>query len=114
MTQVNRAQGRSEKVALCKRATVRSLAERRADFAAQMRAMALSDLSDVSRRLKALHADLEHRTGRQWTQYELADKLGIPHRTFQSWENGEVENRDGRGYDKMARFYSRRLERRRQ
>ena len=35
--------------------------------------------------------------------------MDIPLRTFQSWQNGEVENRDGKGYDKMARFYSRKL-----
>lgn len=96
-------------LALRKRADGRSLAARRAAFAEQMRQMALSDLSQVKDRLKGLHAELERVDGRKWTHYDLAAKMDIPPRTFQSWENGEVENRDGKGYDKIARFYSRRL-----
>ena len=111
MTQVKSAQENPRQVALRKRANARTLAQRRAAFAAQMRDMALSDLSQVSARLKRLHKELEEREGREWTQQQLAEKTGIPYRTFQSWENGEVENRDGKGYDKIARFYSRKLER---
>lgn len=96
-------------LALRKRATPHSLAARRRNFAAQMHDMAVSDLSNVSKRLKGLHSDLERETGRRWTHYDLADAMKIAPRTFQSWENGEVENRDGKGYDKMARFYSRKL-----
>src|SRR4051794_21390907 len=109
MTQVDGAQGTTPQLALKSRASRHSLASRRADFAARMREMALSDLSDVSERLKSLHRELELKDGRRWTQYELANKMEIPPRTFQSWEAGEVENRDGVGYDKIARFYSRRL-----
>lgn len=74
-----------------------------------MRKMALSDLSQVSTRLKGLKAELERKEGRKWADYDLAAEMGIKPRTFQSWQNGEVENRDGKGYDKMARFYSRKL-----
>ena len=109
MTQARHAQRRPNQVALPQRATARNLAQQRAAFAAQMRAMALSDLKQVSERLKGLHKELERVDGRKWTHYELAQKMGIPPRTFQSWENGEVENSDGKGYDKMARFYSRKL-----
>jgi transcriptional regulator with XRE-family HTH domain len=111
MTQVKGAQAKDRQVALRKRADDRSLAQRRADFAAQMRDMALSDLAQVSSRLKALHKEWEAKDGKRWTHYELAAAMKIPPRTFQSWENGEVENRDGKGYDKMARWYSRKLER---
>lgn len=71
--------------------------------------MAVSDLDKVSERLKGLHAELEKLEGRRVTFYELADGIGVAHRTLQSWENGEVENRDGTGYDKIARFYSKKL-----
>lgn len=86
-----------------------TLAARRAAFASQMRTMALTELSEVSKRLKSLHAELERKEGHKLTHYVLADKMKIAPRTFQSWENGEVENSDGKGYDKMARYYSRRL-----
>jgi hypothetical protein len=71
--------------------------------------MALSDLAQVSARLKALHKELERKEGRRWTYYDLSEATGIPHRTWQSWEGGEVENRDGKGYEKMARFYTKKL-----
>lgn len=109
MTRVKSAQAANSEVALQGRATTHTLAEQRAAFAAQMREMALSDLSQVSARLKQLHAELERKDGRKWTHYELAQAMDIPPRTFQSWENGEVENRDGKGYEKMARWYSRKL-----
>lgn len=109
MTQVKSAQAERQKVALRKRAETPSLAQRRAAFAAQMREMALSELSDVSKRLKDLHREWEKKDGRKWTHYELAAAMDIAPRTFQSWENGEVENRDGKGYDKFAKFYSRKL-----
>jgi transcriptional regulator with XRE-family HTH domain len=109
MTQVKGAQEDSREVALRMRATPHSLAQRRASFEAQMRDMALSDLNALSDRLKALHKRLEQVDGRKWTQYQLADKMDIPPRTFQSWENGEVENRGGEGYEKIARFYRRKL-----
>ena len=109
MTQSTHAQNQPSELALPQRATARNLAQQRAAFAAQMRDMALSDLKQVSERLKGHHKELERVDGRKWTHYELAQKMGIPPRTFQSWENGEVENSDGKGYDKMARFYSRKL-----
>lgn len=109
MTQVKSAQEERQKVALRKRAETPSLARRRAAFAAQMREMALTDLENVSARLKSLHKEWERKDGRTWTQLELAEAMRIPYRTFQSWENGEVENSDGKGYDKFARFYSRKL-----
>lgn len=99
----------SSKVALRKRADDRSLAQRRADFEAQMKQMAIDDLDAVSKRLKGLHRELERVDGRKWKQYELAAAMKIPPRTFDSWENGEVENSDGKGYEKIARFYSRKL-----
>jgi transcriptional regulator with XRE-family HTH domain len=109
MTQVKSAQPATREVALQRRGDARTLAARRAAFAAQMRDMALSDLSEVSARLKQLHAELERKDGRKWTHYELAQAMAIAPRTFQSWENGEVENRDGKGYEKLARWYSRKL-----
>lgn len=96
-------------VALRKRASQPTLAHRRADLSAQIREMALTDLKNVSKRLKALHTELEEKEGRRWTHYQLAEGMKIPPRTFQSWENGEVENRNGEGYDKMVRWYSKRL-----
>jgi ribosome-binding protein aMBF1 (putative translation factor) len=111
MTQVKSAQKISVELARYHGADHRSLAERRAAFAAQMRDMALSDLNQVSSRLKDLHHEFEEKDGRRWAHYDLAREMGIKPRTFQSWENGEVENRNGKGYDKMARFYSRKLNR---
>lgn len=95
MTQVKRMQQNHTQVALRSGRAAHSLAARRAAFAAQMRDMALSDLADVSKRLKDLHAELERNDGRKWTHYDLAEKMDIRPRTFQSWENGEVENRNG-------------------
>jgi transcriptional regulator with XRE-family HTH domain len=109
MTQVKSARLNHRELARYLGADHRSLTARRAAFAAQMRAMALSDLSEVAIRLKGLKGELERREGRKWSDYDLAAEMGIKPRTFQSWQNGEVENRDGKGYDKMARFYSRKL-----
>jgi transcriptional regulator with XRE-family HTH domain len=64
--------------------------------------MAVTDLSQVSARMK----DLRKATGLK--QHEVAQKLGEPPRTFQSWENGEVET-DRANYKRVAAFYSRRL-----
>lgn len=111
MTQVKGAQEFNGQLARYPGADHRSLAARRAAFAAQMRAMALSDLKEVSGRLKALKRELELKDGQKWADYDLAAAMGIKPRTFQSWQNGEVENRSGKGYDKMARFYSRKLDR---
>jgi hypothetical protein len=111
MTQVKSAQQLPRELARYLGADHRSLAARRTAFAAQMRAMALSDLSQVAKRLKGLKAELERKDGRKWSDYELAAEMNIKPRTFQSWQNGEVENRDGKGYDKMTRFYSRKLNR---
>lgn len=109
MTQVKSAQRSGRQLARYPSADHRSLASRRAAFAAQMRDMALSDLKQVSERLKELHKELELKDARKWTHYDLAREMGIRPRTFQSWENGEVENSNGKGYDKMARYYSRKL-----
>lgn len=109
MTQVKSAQEIRRELALRKRADGRTLAQRRAAFAAQMRDMALSDLSQVSVRLKGLKREVQRADGREWSDHELANAMKIAPRTFQSWQNGEVENRDGKGYDKMARWYSRKL-----
>jgi transcriptional regulator with XRE-family HTH domain len=115
MTQVKSAQGERGKSAWRKRAGGRTLAQRRADLEAQVRRhlgteelMALTDLSQVKARLKDLHRQLDRREGRKVTQYEIADSIDVPHRTFQSWENAEVET-EGRNYDKLARFYTERL-----
>lgn len=111
MMQVKSMQVDPRKLASRMPSDARTIAQRKRDLIAQVEKMALSDLSKVSSRLKGLHADVERLDGRKWTYYELSEATGIPHRTFQSWENGEVENRDGKGYDKMARFYSRKLNR---
>lgn len=111
MTQVNRAQDSRNTLASTPRARVRTLATRRADLEHRIRlslatdpAVALTDLPHVSARLK----ELRKPTGLK--QHEAAAKMSIPPRTFQSWENGEVET-DRANYAKMARFYSRRLKR---
>lgn len=109
MTQVKSAQHTSVQVALRPGKDPRTLAQKRADLVAQVNAMALADLQEVSARLKALHKELERKDGRKWTQIDLADATGIPYRTLQSWETGQVENRGGKGYEKLARFYSRKL-----
>lgn len=109
MTQVNRAQGSRRELALRPRADKRSLAQRRADFAAQMRAMALSDLQQVADRLKRLHERLERKEARKITQQDLAREIGIPYRTYQAWAGAKNENRSGDGYDRIVRFYRRKL-----
>lgn len=65
--------------------------------------MALTDLSQVSARLKKLHERYEQKHGKL-KQQDLAAKLKVPYRTLQSWVNGEVET-DRANYDKFARFY---------
>lgn len=60
--------------------------------------MGLADLSQVRDRMKALRT----RTGLK--QYEVAQKIDVPPRTFQSWENGEVET-ERENYEKVAKFY---------
>lgn len=111
MTQVKSAQDKCSRVALRGKKDPRTLAAKRADLLAQIDAMALTDLAQVSARLKSLHKELERKEGRKWTQIDLADATGIAYRTLQSWETGQVENRDGTGYDKLARFYSKKLRR---
>lgn len=110
MTQVNRAQQSRALFAWNPERKGRTLAQRRADLEAQMRAMALSDLQAVARRLGELHERLNYKHGRRWTQQEIAEKVGVPYRTYQSWAEGHVENRDGGGYDKIAKFYRRELD----
>lgn len=109
MTQASSAQLPTRELAWKPARKGLTLAQQRANFAAQMRAMALSDLEQVSKRLKGLHVEWEREDGRRWTHYELAAAMKIAPRTFQSWENGEVENTNGKGYDKIAAWYSRRL-----
>lgn len=74
-----------------------------------MRDMALSDLSEVARRLAELQAELSQKTARNWTQQDIAAGAGIAYRTYQTWVGGKNENQSGEGYDKLARFYSRKL-----
>lgn len=47
--------------------------------------MAISELHEVSERIKTLR----NRAGLK--QYEVAAKINVAPRTYQSWENGEVE-----------------------
>jgi transcriptional regulator with XRE-family HTH domain len=65
------------------------------NYAARNGIVALSELGEVSRRIKELRnsADLK--------QYEVAAKLNVPPRTYQSWENGEVET-DRENYAKIG------------
>lgn len=103
------------KVASRKDATSRSLAQRRADFQAQaerylaaQEAMAVADLTQVRKRLKGLRRELQQKDGKKVQQYAVANLLDVAPRTFQSWENGEVET-EGRNYDLVAGFYSEKL-----
>jgi DNA-binding transcriptional regulator YiaG len=107
MTQSSRTQGRGDKLASHQHATGRTLTQRRADLERQIRQaiendprMALTDPQQVSQRMKALR----ERTGLK--QYEVAQRINEPPRTFQSWENAEVET-DRANYEKVARFYTR-------
>lgn len=109
MTQVKSAQRAGKNLALRPNPDERSLAQRRADFAAQMRAMALSDLDEVASRLKELHARLNRKDGRKWNQIDLALAMGIKPRTYQTWIGAKNENQSGEGYEQVARFYRRRL-----
>lgn len=115
MTQVKGAQWSASELALRKRTRGRTLAARRADeearladFFALNEQMALTDLAKVSERLHDLHRRLDLAEGRHVTQYEIAEALGIPHRTFQSWEGGKVET-DGHNYERIANYYSEKL-----
>lgn len=74
-------------------------------------AMALdeSELPAVSTRLKDLRAELARVRGvREVSQYAVAHEMGKAPRTFQSWENGEVEPR-GPGYGPLADYYTEQL-----
>lgn len=110
MTQVNGAQRTNRKVASTQRARVRSVAAHRADLEGQVRswltnnaAMALTEPEHVRARMK----ELRKRAGNP-SQYDVAHDLSVPPRTFQSWENAEVET-DRANYEKVARYYSRKL-----
>lgn len=65
--------------------------------------MALAEPAHVKERMKALRK----RSG--LTQYEMAAKVKAPHRTFQSWENAEVET-DKANYETVAAVYAKLLE----
>lgn len=105
MTQSTYTQSRRAKVASYPGRKVRTLAERRADFEAQMRecaasdgTMALTELSQVSARIKELRGRTD------LTQYDAANKLRVPPRTYQSWENGEVET-SRENYAKVGKLF---------
>lgn len=92
MTQATYTQARRRKLASNPARKARTLAERRADFEHQMREfaatdgiVALTELAEVSKRIKTLRK----RAGLK--QYEVAAKINVAPRTYQSWENGEVE-----------------------
>jgi len=57
------------------------------------------DLEKVSERLKGFRARVA------LTQAEVAAELGIPKRTFQSWENGVVET-SAENYELLAKHWS--------
>jgi ribosome-binding protein aMBF1 (putative translation factor) len=108
MTQCNRAQHASKELASPPRARVRSVAAARADVELQIRAaladtMALADPAHVKQRMK----ELRKRAGNP-SQYTVAHELNVPPRTFQSWENAEVET-DRENYEKVAKYYRRKL-----
>lgn len=60
------------------------------------------DLALVSTRLKALRARVA------LYQHEVAGAVGIPPRTYQSIENGEVQSAEA-NYAKLATYYSKQL-----
>lgn len=60
--------------------------------------MALTELSEVSARIKELRGRTD------LTQYEVAYKLKVPPRTYQSWENGEVETSRA-NYAKLGKLF---------
>lgn len=68
------------------------------DYAARNGIVAISELAEVSRRIK----ELRKRSGLK--QYEVAAKINVPPRTYQSWENGEVET-DKSNYAKVGRLF---------
>lgn len=74
-----------------------------------MRDMALADLQAVAERLRALHDRLNQQTGKTWGQQEVAQEAGVAYRSFQTWEGGHNENTNGKGYEKLAAFYRRKL-----
>lgn len=65
------------------------------DYATRNNAVALAELSEVSKRIKELRGKTDLR------QYEVAAELNVPPRTYQSWENGEVET-DRENYRKIG------------
>lgn len=92
MTQASYTQASRKKLASNPARKARTLAERRADFESQMREfaardgiVALTELTEVSKRIERLRK----RSGLK--QYEVAAKINVAPRTYQSWENGEVE-----------------------
>lgn len=109
MTQVNCAQPDRNQLAWKPARNVHTLAQRRAQFEAQMREMALSDLQAVADRLKELHKRLEQTTGHKWTEPDIARGANVAHRTYQTWIGAKNENRSGEGYQKLATFYRRKL-----
>lgn len=68
------------------------------DYAASNGTMALSELSEVSARIKELRGRTD------LTQYDVAHKLRVPPRTYQSWENGEVET-NRTNYAKIGKLF---------
>lgn len=115
MTQVKPISQEHGQIAQKFRGRARTLAERRADLEAQMRrhiaAMGLlDDLTGVRTRLHGLRKELARSRGvRNIAQWRVAQEIdNIPPRTFQSWENGEVET-DGDNYAKIAAWYSKQL-----
>jgi len=60
------------------------------------------DLDALKNRLKGLRGRLA------LSQAEAAAEMGVPYRTFQSWENGEVETSEA-NYERVAGFYKRKL-----
>lgn len=115
MTQSSNAQPISSDLAWRTARKGRTLAQRKADFEKQVRStlaansqMAVTDPDQVKARMKRLRARYADEVGRKVTQYEIAGDLGVPHRTFQSWENAEVET-DKANYEMVAKFYSRKL-----
>jgi DNA-binding XRE family transcriptional regulator len=60
--------------------------------------MALTELNDVSARIKELRARTDLK------QHEAAYKLRVAPRTYQSWENGEVET-SRKNYAKIGKLF---------
>ena len=110
MTQESRTQESRTPLAPYMPRDRRSLAARHSDFRRQVEAavtaqetMAIADLQAVSGRIK----ELRKRAGNP-SQYDVAYLMGVKPRTYQSWENGEVEP-DKAKYEKVAAWYSKKL-----